>query len=213
MKIEINLKIILLIILFLLLNKIDTYIIFIIFIFVHELFHMIFGIIMGFVPKTMKLNPLGVSIEFYSYDGKESKENLKKIITYLAGPVSNFIMAIIFYYINIDMNLKMKIVYTNILIGIFNLIPIVPLDGGKIFKEILKNVLGHKKSNIFMSKSTQIILVAATALYSILILEVKNMTILMILIYLWYLYYIEEKKLSLMLKVYDIVERDKEIKY
>lgn len=43
MKIEINLKIILLAILFFLLNKIDIYAIFIVFIFIHELSHMIIG--------------------------------------------------------------------------------------------------------------------------------------------------------------------------
>jgi len=209
MKIEISLKIILLIILFLFLNKIDTYVIFIVFIFIHELFHMITGIVVGFVPKTMRLTPFGVSIEFYSYSKRGIKESIKKIITYLSGPLVNFLIAIIFYNINIDMSLKIKLVYTNILIGVFNLIPIVPLDGGKIVKEILKNIVGNKKANVYMIKSTKVILIILSLIYSVLILEIRNIAILIILLYLWYLYYMEEKKLSLMLKVYDIVEKEK----
>ena len=67
MKIEINLKIILVLILFLLLNNIDTYIIFLIFILIHELAHLFVGIMIGGKPRKLNLNQLGVSLEFYSY--------------------------------------------------------------------------------------------------------------------------------------------------
>lgn len=164
----------------------------------------------GFKPKTMKFNPLGVSIEFYSYKGKGIRKSIKKIITYMAGPISNFIIAIICYYINIDIALKTKLVYTNILIGIFNLIPIIPLDGGKIFKEILKNLVGNKNANIFMSVSTKIVLIILSVAYSIMIFKVKNISIFMLIIYLWYLYYLENKKLNLMLRAYSIIEKENE---
>jgi len=59
MKIEINLKIILLAILFLLLNKIDTYVIFILFILIHELFHMIAGITARICSKNNKSKSIG----------------------------------------------------------------------------------------------------------------------------------------------------------
>lgn len=66
----------------------------------------------------------------------------------LAGPASNFILALIFvlvgrvsaYYnlVSIDF-LKMifLIVVTNIVLGVFNLVPIPPLDGSKIFNFLL----------------------------------------------------------------------------
>ena len=50
---------------------------------------------------------------------------------YIAGPISNFILAFVFY--------KIKIVFEiNIFLGILNLIPIFPLDGYNILKSILK---------------------------------------------------------------------------
>lgn len=76
MKIEINLKIILILVLFLLINKIDVYAIFLIFIIIHEIVHALVGILLGFKPKVFKLNPLGVLIEFYSYNNASYIKNL-----------------------------------------------------------------------------------------------------------------------------------------
>ena len=206
MKIEIDLKIILLLILFILLNKIELYTIFIIFIFIHEIAHMIVGMMVGFVPKTLSLNPLGVSIEFYNYDKK--KKSLKRIITYLAGPAVNFIFAIFISKIDFYYILKFKVVYTNLLLGIFNLFPILPLDGGKIFKEILLNIVGNKKANIFMINTTKIVLVIFSFIYSIAIFKVKNIAVFLIIVYLWYLYYVEYKKSKILIRVYESINKN-----
>jgi len=124
----------------------------------------------------------------------------------------NLILVILFYYINIDIDLKTKLIYTNILIGVLNLIPILPLDGGKILREILKGVVGNKRANILMSILTKTILILLSFAYSIAILYVKSIPILLILIYLWYLYYMENKKLKLMMKAYDVVEKERGLK-
>jgi len=205
LKVEINLKIILLGILFFVLEQLDMYLIFLIFIVFHEIAHMLVGIICGLKPKNFCLNPLGVSVEFYMYGTRERK---KKIATYLAGPLLNLIMALIFSVISIDENLKMKIVYTNLVLALFNLIPILPLDGGKILKEILIKKVGNKNSGIFMNQLSQVILVVITLLYSIFILQMKNFAIFLVIMYLWYLKYIEDKKLKTMIKAYEVIEKN-----
>jgi len=144
MKIEINLKIIFVLILFLILNNIDTYIIFLIFVLMHEIAHLIVGLLIGGKPRKMYLNPLGVYLEFYSY-GK--KKGIYKILFFLAGPISNLIVALILFYI--DNNTYYKIIYTNFAICFFNLIPILPLDGGKVLREILKLIFDTKIANKF----------------------------------------------------------------
>ena len=207
MKIEVNLKIILLLILLIFLNKIKIYIIFITFILMHELSHMIIGILLGFKPKILRLNPLGISIEFYNYDENSKVNRLKRIFTYLAGPMSNFIFATFFYFINKDNTFTILIIYTNILIGIFNLIPILPLDGGKILKEVLKFFYSPKFTNLFMIRITKIILIIITLAYSIAIFKIKNIAIFLLIIYLWYLYIIEEKKERLIIRVYETIEK------
>lgn len=205
MKIEINLKIILIAILFFFTNKIDIYLIFLIFIIFHEIVHAITGMILGFKPKRIRLNPLGLLVEFYNYNTKNS---FKKILIYISGPIFNIIFGLIFYFIKIDLNLKIKLVYTNFLIGIFNLIPILPLDGGRIFREILVKLIGNKKANIFMIKSTKIILSVLSLIYSIVIFKMKNIAIFFLIIYLWYLYFIEEKRVRIVRKMYDAVSKN-----
>lgn len=207
MKIEINLKIILLLILIVILNKIEIYMLFIIFILCHELSHMVMGIILGFKPKTLRLNPLGVSIEFYNYDENNKKNKWKRILTYLAGPLINLLIGMIFYFIDIEIEIKTKIIYTNLLIGIFNLLPILPLDGGKVLKEILKLIYNPKIASIFMINITKSILIIVSLIYSIVIFQMKNFMIFLLIVYLWYLYYVEEKKERLMVRVYEALEK------
>lgn len=137
----------------------------------------------------------------------QSRKSSKKIITYLAGPILNFAMSAIFMVLPIDEDLKIKIVYTNLLLGIFNLIPIIPLDGGKILKEILVKMIGNKDATIFMNRLTQVILVAFTLIYSVWILKLKNFAIFLLILYLWYLKYLEDRKVHTLLKAYEIIEK------
>ena len=204
MKIEINLKIILLGILFLVLRQFDLYLIFLIFIVAHEMAHLAVGMLMGLRPKVFSINPLGMAVEFYSF--KERKV-YKKIATYLAGPIMNLGLAIIFAVVPMENGLREKIVYTNLVLAIFNLMPILPLDGGKILKEILVKSVGNKNAAIFMNKLTQVILVVITVLYSIFILQMKNFAIFLLIVYLWYLKYLEDKKLKTMMMAYEVIEK------
>ena len=102
---------------------------------------------------------------------------------------------------------KMKIIYTNLLLAIFNLLPMIPLDGGKILKEILQKSIGNKKATIFMNQLTQAILVMITIFYSIVILQIKNFAIFLLILYLWYLKYLEDRKIKTMMRAYEVIER------
>lgn len=203
MKIEINLKILFAIIFFFIFDNINVYIIFLLFILIHEIAHLLIGIIIGGVPKKMTISIFGISIEFYSYGKNKS---LHRMIFFAIGPLTNFLIGFLCNKFMNESEIKNIIVITNYAISIFNLIPIMPLDGGKILKEILRIFFGFERSNSIIIFISKLLLCLASLVYSILIIEIKNIMILFLLIYLWYLYMIEEKKYNIYVKTKKAIE-------
>lgn len=204
MKIEINLKIVFAIILFFIFNNLNIYLIFLFFVLIHEISHLIVGLMIGGKAEKLYITPFGVSLEIYSY-GKSS--HLNKILFYLSGPLTNLIFAFIFFYSKLDIILKEEIIYTNIAICFFNLLPILPLDGGKTLKEIFNILFKVEKANDIIIVFSKIFLAIISLIYSILIIKVKNIYILILLIYLWYLFLMEEKKYSILKKAKDEIKK------
>lgn len=204
MKIEINLKIVFAIILFFIFNNLNIYLMFLFFVLIHEMCHLIVGLIIGGKPEKIYITPFGVSLEIYSY-GKKS--HLNKILFYLSGPLINFILGFIFIYLKKYIKIDDEIIYTNFAICFFNLLPILPLDGGKILKEAFSIIFNLKISNDIVIIFSKIFLSIISLAYSILIIEVKNIYILILLIYLWYLFLIEEKKYSVLKKTREEIKK------
>lgn len=203
MRIRINLKIFLFVLIFILTKQIKIYGILMLFAFIHELGHMIVGILLGFKPEKLEIMPCGVSVGFNvkceDYNKKIKKGNMlaiKKLIIALAGPLTNFIITIIFLMANINFfGIERELViYSNILIGIFNLIPIYPLDGGRAIKNILHITVGLQNSYKYTNQISKITICLLTGVCSIAILYIKNIAILLILAYLWYLVIVENRK-------------------
>ena len=78
-------------------------------------------------------------------------------------------------------------IYSNILILIFNLIPIYPLDGGRIIKGILHIKLGIVKADNLSDKISYITMIIVTVISSVAIYYYKNIAIFMVCIFLWIL--------------------------
>ena len=204
-SIKLDLKIFLFLFLFLLTSQLEIYIVLIVFAIIHEIGHLIAGLILKFEPEEIKLTPVGLRIQFKVSDEEYKIKNvksitIKKAIIALAGPITNLIIAttaVLMAKFNINLqNLYIYelIVYSNLLIAMFNLIPIYPMDGGRVVNETLKLVCGNKKAYKITYILSKTILIILTAISSIAILYLQNISIVIILAYLWYLEIAEIRK-------------------
>ncbi len=114
--------------------------------------------------------------------------------------------AIIFTYIDPIFITKQDAVYSNILILLFNLMPIYPLDGGRIIKSILHIRLGNQEAKKYINEISNISMFFFTFLCSIAILYFKNIAYFLICIALWVIIISENKKFRNDMKIYDLIK-------
>ena len=217
MQIKIDLKIFLFLLIFVITRQIKIYAILMLFALIHELGHLVTGLILGLKIEEISVIPVGFSIKFKTenkdYNKKIKKANLlslKKMVIAMAGPITNLIIIgiVVIYYKLTQMTTILKlpidlVIYSNILIFIFNLLPIYPLDGGRILKELVHIFAGLYKSYTITNNIANIVIIILTVISSISILIYKNIAILIIIAYLWGLVIIENIKFNAKMDIWE----------
>ena len=218
MRFKVDLKIFLFLLIFYFTNQIDAYLLILVFALIHEMGHLLSGLLLGMKPSKIELKPYGVSISFKikpdDYNIKILKGNLleiKKIIVATAGPITNLLIIFIVLQLNMNMFLGLKIIYSNLLVFLFNLIPFYPLDGGRILKGILHIILGKRKSENYTNRISFICLIIFTAIGSIAIFYIQNIAFFIIIICLWIMHVREDIIHKRKNKIYNLIEKTIEI--
>ena len=213
MSIKINLNIFLFIILFILTNQIEIYSLVMLFALIHELGHLLCGVLLGFEAESLKIMPLGFSITFKTnvedYNNKKGKSNIltiKKLLINIAGPITNLIIILIGYLCNVNNN----ILYSNLIVFIINMIPIYPLDGGRIVENIFKLCLGNRKARKYINEVSNLFVIIITIISSIAVYYYKNIAILLSLVFLWALIINENKRYNIYNKIYKAIDKKKD---
>lgn len=123
-------------------------------VFIHELGHGLMATYYGWRIHKITLLPFGGVAEVEEHGNKPLKE---EIMVLLAGPLQHvwiFLLCVYLFHIGIfSEELYLFMFYNNLSILCFNLLPIWPLDGGKLLFAILSMkfpfVVAHKKMVIF----------------------------------------------------------------
>lgn len=118
----------------------------------------------------------------------------KEFFTALAGPFMNFIIALIFYIVNLKYSneLNQKIIIVNLIIGSFNMMPVFALDGGRALESVLKMYFSENTGEKLLKLVSFITLVIMMSFgFYILISTGYNFTFLAISIYLTVLLFVK----------------------
>lgn len=132
------------------------------------------------------------------------------MIIAIAGPITNILIIIITIFLQkyINQITYSQIIYTNVLIAIFNLLPIYPLDGGRLLKSLIYISKGNIKSNKYINLISNICVIILTIISCFVLYYYKNLAILFIIIYLWGVIIIENKKYKTKKKIYNIIKNN-----
>lgn len=141
---------------------------------IHEIGHVVTALKYNWKIKKVVILPFGGITIFNDFINKSLKE---EFLILIMGPIFQIIFYLILYCLNITTPLITNYHY---LLLLFNMLPIIPLDGSKLLNIILNKIISFKKSHIL---TIHISILTIIFLLLILIKE-KNLVFIFILLFL-----------------------------
>jgi len=116
--------------------------------FLHEVGHIVIARLSGLTVKSLRLTPFGGIAEIESFYYTDEKTEFSVAI---AGPLINITLAVFFSlltrYIYFRGNWMDIFIYINAMLAGINLIPALPLDGGRALRAIMRRIINEKAVN------------------------------------------------------------------
>jgi Zn-dependent protease len=134
----------------------------------HELGHSLTAMRFGVHVRRILLTPLGGMAEFDQIPRRPSQE----LLITIAGPAVNFVIAALLWLV-VDlpsdigagggttnlMDLGQTLLKWNLIMGVFNLIPAFPMDGGRILRALLAMRLPYLRATYWAATVAKIVTV------------------------------------------------------
>ena len=110
---------------------------------IHECAHILTAKAVGLNVESMYVLPFGCAAEISGY---ENAEYAKEIITAAAGPAVNIFTACVLTLLPkmyLD-DMMMLFIWANVTLAAINMLPVLPLDGGRIMMAAMKSFLNER---------------------------------------------------------------------
>ncbi|MCK9475527.1 MAG: M50 family metallopeptidase [Candidatus Muirbacterium halophilum] len=132
---------------------------------VHELAHALIA-----KQKGYRVDKIIINILYGGTYYNQDIHNKDNILITLAGPIGNFILVLLFFilYVLTNNEYMFTIFGLNLILYIFNILPIYPMDGGQVLRSYLKmrNRETYKKISGLVSLIMSIIILIISIIYS-----------------------------------------------
>lgn len=112
----------------------------------HELAHLLTAHLLNVKITEVQLWPFGGQAQLEDYLALDPE---REILVAISGPLFSLSLAGLSYFSDIFQDPSWKLVFVNInlLLGGFNLLPALPLDGGHVLQAVLARPLGYRRAN------------------------------------------------------------------
>lgn len=119
----------------------------------HEISHIFSASLLGVKISSIKVLPIGLNA---SVDKEVLDNRLSKVIIHISGPLANILLfalgTIINSYYPFQPDGMRFFISVNAYLALFNMIPVLPLDGGEVIKEVLSGCVGLYSASIWMKR-------------------------------------------------------------
>ena len=150
---------------------------------IHESGHLLAMLKCGHAPERIKISAFEIKI----FDSKrQSRSEKQNFFIIFSGPAVNFICFIPFYLLYLLGNeFALPFAISNLSVGLFNLLPVLSLDGGQLIFIILRQRVGADKAEKVVDIITFITIFPLAALGFIVLFDSKyNFSLLFVCVYL-----------------------------